>query len=115
MYATYNASPLGRAQPEDPRSFFLKIMGMMTDHANDQMKRRALVKAMKQRVNREVRGERALFRLTTPKLLDAIFALTNERLKPWKRGMCCLLWSVFASTVPFMGSFAHDMDSQMFA
>ncbi|KAJ7144105.1 hypothetical protein C8R44DRAFT_865099 [Mycena epipterygia] len=57
MYATYNASPLGRAHPEDPRSFFLKIMGMMTDHANDQMKLRALFKAFKQQVDREVRGE----------------------------------------------------------
>ncbi|KAJ7142722.1 hypothetical protein C8R44DRAFT_726053 [Mycena epipterygia] len=63
MYETYNASPLGRLYPEDPRSFFLEIMGMMTDHANDQMKLRTL------------------FKLTAPKLLDVIYALTDEKIE----------------------------------
>ena len=81
MYQTYNESPLGKLYPEDPRTFFLKITGMMTDHAADQMKLRSLFKACKLRMDREVRGERALLRLEGADLLEAILQLTGEKIE----------------------------------
>lgn len=53
---------------------------MMTDHANDQKKLRALFLANKQHLDREVCGERALLSLTTPQLLQAIYELTGQKI-----------------------------------
>ncbi|KAJ7229519.1 hypothetical protein B0H12DRAFT_1077434 [Mycena haematopus] len=81
MYTAYNASPLGHAYPEDFRVFFVKITGMMTDHAADQKKLRTLFHEMKTRMDREIRGERALLCLTAPKLLDAIYEITDNKIR----------------------------------
>ncbi|KAJ7662048.1 hypothetical protein DFH06DRAFT_987532 [Mycena polygramma] len=80
MYAEYNASPLGRAHPEDFRTFFIKITGLMTDHAADQKKLRALFEALKKRMDREVRGENVLLRLGAPELLDAIYEISKKKI-----------------------------------
>ncbi|KAJ7908522.1 hypothetical protein B0H13DRAFT_1617392 [Mycena leptocephala] len=80
MYEVYNASPLGQRNPQDLRTFFVKITGMMTDHANDQKKLRDLFEQLKQRMERELRGERALLRLSSPELLTAIHKLTEEKI-----------------------------------
>ncbi|KAJ7494006.1 hypothetical protein FB451DRAFT_1020393 [Mycena latifolia] len=69
------------SNPQDPRTFFQKVVGLMTDHANDQMKLRALFLARKERVDREIRGERALLQRSTPKLLDAIYQLTADKIE----------------------------------
>ncbi|KAJ7767857.1 hypothetical protein DFH07DRAFT_915471 [Mycena maculata] len=81
MYAAYNASPLGRAYPEDFRTFFIKITGMTTDHAADQKKLWTLFLEMKKRMDREVRGERALLCLGSPELLDVIYSIINEKIQ----------------------------------
>lgn len=54
MYAAYNASPMGGAYPEDFRTFFVKITGLMTDHAAYQKKLRALFLELKKRMDREI-------------------------------------------------------------
>ncbi|KAJ7761749.1 hypothetical protein B0H16DRAFT_1688378 [Mycena metata] len=59
MYEAYNESPIGREHPEDFRTFFIKITGMMTDHAADQKKLRGMFKELKKRLDRELRGEPA--------------------------------------------------------
>lgn len=59
VFATYNASPRGKANPADPRSFYLKTCGVMSDHAEDQKKFARLFEERKRVVDREVRGERA--------------------------------------------------------
>ncbi|KAJ6501136.1 hypothetical protein C8R47DRAFT_258630 [Mycena vitilis] len=67
-----SAWSLGRAHPEDFRTFFIKITALMTDHAADQRKLRALFEALKKRMDREVRGENVLLRLVTFRL-GAVF------------------------------------------
>ncbi|KAF7349788.1 hypothetical protein MVEN_01278800 [Mycena venus] len=69
------------AYPEDFRTFFIKITGMMTDDAADQKKLRALFHEMKKRMDREIRGERALLCLTAPKLLDVIYEITEDKIR----------------------------------
>ncbi|KAJ7703412.1 hypothetical protein B0H16DRAFT_1347152 [Mycena metata] len=81
MYTAYNASPLGRQHPEDFRTFYIKITGMMTDHAADQKKLRALFLEMKKRMDLEIRGERALLCLSAPKLLDVIYEITDAKIQ----------------------------------
>ncbi|KAJ7679602.1 hypothetical protein B0H17DRAFT_1235013 [Mycena rosella] len=110
MYEIYNASPLGKLHPEDPRSFFVKATGMMTDDSADQEKLRALFLALKQRMDREVRGDRALLHLTTPKLLDAIYDLTGQKIEArggWQRGTRYRRLRGTVSTVLFMRSFVN--------
>ncbi|KAJ7192519.1 hypothetical protein GGX14DRAFT_578084 [Mycena pura] len=63
MYTAYNDSPLGRAYPEDFRTFFIKITGMMTDHAAAQ------------------KSERALLCQTVPRLLDVIYEITDTKIR----------------------------------
>ncbi|KAJ3860301.1 hypothetical protein EV359DRAFT_85470 [Lentinula novae-zelandiae] len=60
LYVTYTASPAGQKQPLDKREFYLKVMGMLTDHAADQKKLFALFRELKKRTEREIRGERAI-------------------------------------------------------
>ncbi|KAJ7192551.1 hypothetical protein GGX14DRAFT_379991, partial [Mycena pura] len=81
MYTAYNDSPLGRAYPEDFRTFFIKITGMMTDHTADQKKLRALFHQMKKRMDREMRGERALLCQIVPRLLDVIYEITDTKIQ----------------------------------
>ncbi|KAJ7484589.1 hypothetical protein FB451DRAFT_1169635 [Mycena latifolia] len=81
MYEIYNARLLGKTDPQDARTFYTQLTGMMTDHANDQKKLRALFFALKQQMEREVRGERALSRLTSPELLKLIYELTEEKIR----------------------------------
>lgn len=80
MNKVYKASPLGKSDPQDPRIFYIKVIEMMTDPANDQKKLRALFFAVQQRMEREVRGEGAFLRLTNARLLEAIYQLTQGKI-----------------------------------
>ncbi|KAJ7681185.1 hypothetical protein B0H17DRAFT_943290 [Mycena rosella] len=70
---------LGKLHPEYSHSFFVKVTGMMTNHAADQKNLRALFLALKQRMDREIRGERA--RAAHRPLLDAIYDLTGQKIE----------------------------------
>ncbi|KAI1781781.1 hypothetical protein LXA43DRAFT_1105333 [Ganoderma leucocontextum] len=60
IFDTYNDSPNGKKNPADPRSFPLKICGMMTDHAEDQKRLGRITLDWKIAVDRELRGEQAV-------------------------------------------------------
>jgi hypothetical protein len=55
----------------------VKITGMMTDHAADQKKLRALFLAMKQCMDCEIGGEHALLSLMVPQFLDTKLPMTK--------------------------------------
>ncbi|KAJ7093409.1 hypothetical protein B0H15DRAFT_905275 [Mycena belliarum] len=80
MHTLFNESPQGQAEPLDERKFFAKVSGMITDHAADQKKLVFLFKELKQRMERELRGERALLLLSPPELLQLICELNAEKI-----------------------------------
>lgn len=69
FYAIYNASPRGQESPADQRTFAIKTVGMLTDHAEDQKKLVRLIQEWKTTSDREVRGEKALPTLPLAELL----------------------------------------------
>lgn len=52
LYTHYNASPLGWRKPMDYREFWTKVVGMITDHANDQKKLKGLFKNLRAMMDR---------------------------------------------------------------
>ncbi|TBU38668.1 hypothetical protein BD309DRAFT_983517 [Dichomitus squalens] len=72
FFTVYNASPLGRENPIDPRTFPLKLCGMMTDHAADQKKLFRMMDDWVKTVRREVREETATAAASLPEFLLAL-------------------------------------------
>lgn len=72
FFDVYNASPLGKANPIDPRAFPLKLCGLMTDHAADQKKLFRIMEDWIANVRREVREEKAIAAALLPEFLLAL-------------------------------------------
>ncbi|TBU51131.1 hypothetical protein BD310DRAFT_835246 [Dichomitus squalens] len=77
FHDTYNASPLGQHNEADARLFWMKVCGMMTDHAEDQKKLAKVIHEWKLATSREVRTERAVAQAPLPELLLALAEETN--------------------------------------
>ncbi|KAJ7620143.1 hypothetical protein FB45DRAFT_745577 [Roridomyces roridus] len=80
MYSLYNESPDGQANRVDERTFYTKIAGMLTDHAADQKKLAGLFQKLKMKMDREIRGERALLLLSPPELLALVCELNEKKI-----------------------------------
>ncbi|KAI0367582.1 hypothetical protein BV20DRAFT_949876 [Pilatotrama ljubarskyi] len=78
LYDTYNRSPQGKAVPRDARELPCMVVGMTTDHANDQKKLHRLMKEWKMRCDRELRGERAVM-LMLPEELSSLLHETSVK------------------------------------
>jgi hypothetical protein len=81
MHQLYNASPRGQASPVDEQEFFVKVVGMITDHAADQKKLAFLFETIKQQMERELHGERALLLLSPLEILKMICELNEEKIQ----------------------------------
>jgi len=80
MYTTYNASPLGRRKPYDPRNFSRLVTGMNTDHAEDQKKLVRLFKEWKGSCKREMRGEEAILSASLADLIPLCWEETEKNI-----------------------------------
>lgn len=80
IHDLWNSSPAGVKEPADFRNFYLRALGMGTDHANDQKKLKSLFQEMKRQYDREVRGERALLMASPTELLILICQLHAEKI-----------------------------------
>lgn len=78
FFDVYNASPLGKANPIDPRTFPLKLCGLMTDHAADQKKLSRIMEEWVTSVKREVREEKAVAAAPLPEFLLALAEETKS-------------------------------------
>ncbi|KAJ7131749.1 hypothetical protein C8R43DRAFT_895756 [Mycena crocata] len=77
MYELYKTS--GRSfTADDARDFWLKVTGWHSDHAEDQKKLYRLVAAMKIRLERERRGERAIHQMLPEELAEMIFTISQN-------------------------------------
>jgi hypothetical protein len=78
-YKLWNLSPAGSQQSADFRTFFLRALAMITDHANDQKKLKQLFQELKIHYDREIRGERALLLLSPDELLRMLCELNAKK------------------------------------
>jgi hypothetical protein len=77
MYKVYNDSPLGHWKPLNPLEFARLVMGMNTDHAEDQKKLVRLFKSWKDSCEREMRGEEAILLASLSDLIPLIWEETE--------------------------------------
>lgn len=80
MYEVYNASPSGRRKPMDVRQFVASIVGLLTDHAEDQKKLARLICLWKMNALREIRGERAIRTRTIIELLPILHEENEKKI-----------------------------------
>ncbi|KAJ3710834.1 hypothetical protein C8R42DRAFT_596536 [Lentinula raphanica] len=78
MHEAYMGSPLGEKEPLDKREFYVKVVGMLTDHAADQKKLFSLFETLKKSMEREVRGERALKMVAPDEVLQITIDLSTQ-------------------------------------
>ncbi|KAE9392205.1 hypothetical protein BT96DRAFT_1000611 [Gymnopus androsaceus JB14] len=82
LTAVYNASPLAKQNGLiDVRELIQLLTGMLSDHAEDQKKLAALLEALKQAWDRELRGEDAMLDLGTVALFPFIAEATATVVK----------------------------------
>ena len=77
FFDIYNASPLGKANSIDPRTFPLKLCGLMTDHAADQKKLFCIMEDWVATIRREEREEKAVAAAPLPEFLLALVEETK--------------------------------------
>ena len=81
FYDIYNASPHAQKNPADHRTFATKIVGMLTDHAEDQKKLVRIIQDWKRDCDRELRGEQARAKMTLTELLLIVAEETTSLLE----------------------------------
>ncbi|KZS94295.1 hypothetical protein SISNIDRAFT_426536, partial [Sistotremastrum niveocremeum HHB9708] len=74
----WNATPAGRRNPIDPRTFAAKFTGMHTDHAEDQKKLCRLVEEYKTACAREIRGKNMILEMPSDEVLALLWTKTHE-------------------------------------
>ncbi|KAJ7429992.1 hypothetical protein FB451DRAFT_1158984 [Mycena latifolia] len=77
IYALYKTSSRSETA-DDARDFWLKVTGWHSDHAEDQKKLFRLAYALKVRLERERRGERALQQMLPEELAEVIFKISQD-------------------------------------
>ncbi|KAF7969488.1 hypothetical protein HWV62_27231 [Athelia sp. TMB] len=80
MATKYNACPMGHLKPFDIHKFAHFVVGMNTDHAEDQKKLVCLFLAWKESVKKELRGEEAMFLSLLLELLPLLFEETERNI-----------------------------------
>ncbi|KAE9401764.1 hypothetical protein BT96DRAFT_991765 [Gymnopus androsaceus JB14] len=80
LYGAYNASPEGKWNPLTEYEFYKKVLGMVTDHAADQKKLAALFVELKQLMEHEERGERAIKSIAPEKMLRVVAELGAKKI-----------------------------------
>ncbi|KAF8059795.1 hypothetical protein FPV67DRAFT_1707711 [Lyophyllum atratum] len=81
MYTTYNKSPLGHDTPADVFLFATYILGLGTDHAEDQKKLARLILEWKVVIDLELRGQRFLTAMLPSELLPIILKACDEKIR----------------------------------
>ncbi|KAJ3964373.1 hypothetical protein EV361DRAFT_874054 [Lentinula raphanica] len=78
MHEAYTASPLGAKEPLNKREFYVKIVGILTDHAADQKKLFGLFEKLKKSMECEVHGERVLKMVAPDEVLRITIELSSQ-------------------------------------
>ncbi|KAF8059514.1 hypothetical protein FPV67DRAFT_1426248 [Lyophyllum atratum] len=81
MYETYNDSPMGNIAPADASLFATYILGLGTDHAEDQKKLARLILEWKTVTDLTLRGQHYMKAMPASELLPIIMEACNEKIE----------------------------------